>query len=98
MSKIYASSGFFQIPQANNVKKKTAFLTPFGSIRCKRLPMNVNIASEIYQRKINMLLDGLDGVIVYMNDILIFGETEKLHDEVLKKFLSLISRVGLKLK
>ena len=97
MSKLDAASGFFQIPLAKDAQNLTTFLTPFGRFRFKRLPMGVNIAPEIYQRKMSTLLDGLDGVIVYMDDILIFGETEKLHDEVLKKVLSIISRVGLKL-
>ena len=43
------------------------------------------------------LLDGVEGVLVYMDDILIYGESESKHDESLNKVLSIVKSSGLKL-
>jgi hypothetical protein len=66
MSKIDAASGFFQIPLDESARDFTTFLTPFGRYRFKRLPMGVNIAPEIYQRKMCELLEGIEGVLIYI--------------------------------
>ena len=97
MSKLDASSGFFQIPLDEKDRLYTAFLTPWSRYMFKRLPMGINIAPEIYQRKMCELLDGVEGVLVYMDDILIYGESESKHDEILNKVLSIVKSSGLKL-
>ena len=51
MSKLDAASGFFQILLEEKSRDYTTFLTPFGRYRFKRLPMGINVAPEIYQRK-----------------------------------------------
>ena len=66
MTKLDAASGFFQIPLAEHARNYTAFLTPFGRYRFKRLPMGVDVAPEIYQRKMTELLSGIDGVLIFI--------------------------------
>jgi hypothetical protein len=70
-SKLDAASGFDQIPLDTSARDFTTFLTLFGRYRFKRLPMGVNIAPEIYQRKMQALLEGID-VIVYIDDVVVF--------------------------
>ena len=95
-SKLDASSGFFQIPLEESSRDLTTFITPFGRYRFKRLPMGVNIAPEIYQRKMNELLCGLTGVICYLDDVIVYGKTADEHDENLHRVLSKIKESGLK--
>ena len=52
--------------------------------------MGINIAPEIYQRKMTELLDGLEGVVIYMDDVLVFGNDETSHDRNLKCMLDKI--------
>ena len=59
--------------------------------------MGINVAPEIFQRKMEELLKDLPGVICYMEDILVFGRTGEEHDENLKKVLKIIQARGLKL-
>ena len=59
--------------------------------------MGINIAPEIHQRKMMELLDGIEGVLIYMDDILIFGKDKASHDEILKLVLERIENSGLKL-
>ena len=96
-SKVDASSGFFQIPLAEDARDYTTFITPFGRYRFLRLPMGINIAPEIFQRKINELAEGLEGVIGYMDDIVVHGATEEEHDHRLQMLLKRIKDSGLKL-
>uniref|UniRef100_A0A3Q3K885 ribonuclease H n=1 Tax=Monopterus albus TaxID=43700 RepID=A0A3Q3K885_MONAL len=43
------------------------------------------------------LLHGHEGTVVYMDDILIFGETQEIHDQRLKRVMETIKAAGLKL-
>ena len=97
MSKLDASSGFFQIPLDEGSRDYTTFLTPFGRYRFKCLPMGVNIAPEIYQRKMYELLDGLEGVLIYMDDVIVYGKSLEEHNRILKQVLGRIKESGLKL-
>ena len=48
-------------------------------------------------RKMNELLQGLDGTFTYMDDILIYGKDKVEHDERLNKVLKVLASAGLKL-
>ena len=47
-------------------------------------------------RKMNEILDGLKGVCVYMDDILVHGESMEAHNENLKAVMSRLNEVGLR--
>lgn len=96
-SKLDAKSGFYQIPLKEESRNLTTFITPFGRYRYKRLPMGINVAPEIFQRKMMELLKDLPGVICYLDDILVFGCSEKEHDAHLEMVLKRIQISGLKL-
>jgi len=96
-SKLDAKSGFYQIPLSESSRDLTTFITPFGRYRYRRLPMGINVAPEIFQRKMVDLLTGLPGVICYLDDILVFGLTDEEHDDNLNRVLERILASGLKL-
>jgi hypothetical protein len=35
--------------------------------------MGINLAPEVYQRKMSMLLEGVEGVVAHLDDVLVFG-------------------------
>lgn len=96
-SSLDASSGFWAIPLDKNSVKLTTFITPFGRFCFRRLPFGVTSAPEIFQRKMTELLEDHEGVVIWMDDILVFGATQEEHDERLKKVLDTIEKSGLKL-
>ena len=96
-SKLDASSGFLQIPLDIGSSKLTTFITPFGRYCFRRLPFGITSAPEIFQDKMEQLLEGLPGVEVIMDDILIHGETRAKHDEHYENVLRAIRASGLKL-
>ena len=80
-SKLDANSGFWQIPLAEQSRSLKMFITPFGRYQFNKLPFGISSAPELFQRRMNSILEGLDGVVCMMDDVLIFGRDQKQHDE-----------------
>ena len=96
-SSLDAASGFYQIPLHEDSQELTTFITPMGRYCYRRLPFGITSAPEIFMRKMNELLQGLDGTFTYMDDILIYGKDKAEHDERLNKVLKVLASAGLKL-
>ena len=96
-STLDASSRFLQIPLDPSSSLLTTFITPFGRYCFNRVPFGITSAPEIFQRKMSQLLEGLEGVHVIMDDVLIHGKNEEEHDQRLKGVLQHIEQSGLKL-
>ena len=58
----------------------------------------VSSAPAIFQREIDNLVKGLQGVTVYLDDILITGKTGQEHDENVKAVLERLAEAGLHFK
>ena len=96
-TKLDANSGFWQIPLSAESALLTTFLTPFGRYCFNRLPFGITSAPEHFQRRMSVLLDGMDGVICLMDDVLVYGKTQEEHDEQLVKILQRLEAAGLTL-
>lgn len=83
--------GYHLVRIAEGDEWKTAFSTRHGQFEYKVMPLGLCNAPAVFQRMMNTIFyDMLDrGVIIYLDDILIYGETEeelrKLTLEVLKR-------------
>ncbi|CCC05700.1 unnamed protein product [Sordaria macrospora k-hell] len=90
-SKIDLKSGFFLVRMAKGHEWKTAFRCKYGLFEYVVMPMGLINAPSTFQVMMNHLfMDLLDaGVLVYLDDILIYADTEEEHDrlvlEVLKR-------------
>ena len=65
-----------------------------GLFRYTRLPFGISSAPGIFQRVIESLLKGIDGVVAYMDDILITGNSEENHLKALDEVLSRLDKAG----
>ncbi|KAL7870545.1 hypothetical protein SRHO_G00080420 [Serrasalmus rhombeus] len=97
-SKIDANSGFWQIPLAKESALLTTFLTPFGRFCFNRLCFRISSAPEHYQKRMSRILEGLDGVLCQMDDILVFGDTQAQHDTRLSAVLGRLQEAGVTLR
>ena len=71
----------------------TTFATPFGRYRWKRLPFVLSASSEIFQRRVSQLREGLEAILYITDDILVYGvgdtedEARRDHDRKLEALL-----------
>lgn len=83
-SRIDIQSAFHHIELDEQSRELTTFMTSRGLMRYKRLMFGLNAAPEIFQRTMEAILKGLEGIIVFVDDIVIFGKTLVEHDVNLK--------------
>ena len=91
MSKLDANSGFWQRKLSENSKLVTTFITPWGRYCFTRLPFGISSAPEHFQKAMQRILEGLDGVECQVDDILVFGETQEQHD---KRLIAVLERLA----
>ena len=72
--------------------------THLGLFRHTRLPFGVSTAPALWQKAMAQVLQGLPGVICFIDDILVTGHTRDEHKENLNKVLTRIRQYGLRLK
>ena len=92
-----AENAFYQIKLDKESQKLLTFNTPFGRFRYLRMPMGIKSAPEVYQQRMELVFEGLDGVEVMMDDILVHGQDEKEHDARLQAALQRARQNNLKL-
>jgi hypothetical protein len=88
-SKLDAKCGYWSVPLEEKSQLLTTFRTPFGRYCFKRLPFGLNISQDIFQQRIDEILEGLEGCIGIADDICVFGRTEEEHD---RRLVALMER------
>lgn len=84
-TKLDLTSAYYHLELAEESRDLTTFLSEEGMYRFCRLLFGVNAAPEIFQREMVRILKGIKNVIIYIDDILIFGATlEDLRETVAK--------------
>ena len=91
-----ATKGYWSICLDQESSFLTTFNTPFGRYRYLRLPMGIRSSQDIFQRKVDEMLEGLLGVTSICDDILVFGRTRAEHDSNLEKVLQKSRDSGLR--
>ena len=79
-SKLDANSGFWQVPLAEESHHLTTFITPSGRYQFNMLPFGISSAPELFQRRMSRILDGLEGVVCLIDDVLVFGKSQEEHN------------------
>ena len=96
-SKLDANCGFWQIPLNETSRHLTTFITPFGRYCFNKLPFGISSAPEHFQRRMGEILEGQEGVLCHMDDVLIFGRNQLEHDTRLHSALQRVQEAGLTL-
>ena len=96
-SKLDANCGFHQVVLSEASARLTTFITGSGRYFFRRLPYGICSAPEYFQRRMDQELQGLEGVVCHMDDILIFGSSQQEHNERLLAVLRRLSQSGLTL-
>jgi len=94
------ASGYHQIAMSERDKNKTAFSTPYGHYEFNRMPFGLKNAPATFQRLMNAVLAGLQGIrcLVYLDDIVIYGSSLQEHNKRLTEALQRLRKHNLKLQ
>ncbi|XP_063634829.1 uncharacterized protein K02A2.6-like [Cydia splendana] len=95
-SKLDARSGFWMVQIDDASADLCTFGTPFGRYQFLRLPYGINCASEVFHSKVRQILEELEGVESFVDDIIVYGRTLEKHDARLKSLLDRSREVGIK--
>ena len=93
-------AGYWQIEVAPEDRQKTAFTTYRGHWEFKVVPFGLVNSPALFQRLMNIVLDGLHHkcAIAYIDDIVIFSRTLEEHYGHLREVFERLRQAGLKLK
>ena len=92
-----ANSGFWQIPLDKESSDLCCFNSVFGRYKFLRLPYGVHSASEVFQKRMTEMFENVEGVVCYIDDVLVWGRSKEEHDERLRKVLEVIRDNNVKL-
>ncbi len=97
-SKLDLSQAYQQVPLEPESRKYVTINTHRGLYQFNRLPFGVASAPAIFQEIMEKILQGIPGVVVYFDDILVTGKNEAEHLKSLTQVLDQLKHYGLRLK
>ena len=92
-SKLDANMGF----SAEESVMYTTFITPFGRFHFNRLSFGINSAPEHFQCMMAEVIEGLEGVVCHIDDLLVWGRDQDEHDTRLHAVLQRVEKAGITL-
>ena len=97
-AKLDLSQAYLQVPLDAEGQEITTITTHKGLFRMLRMPYGIASAPAVFQALMDKLLAGLEGVSVYLDDILIAAQTRQQLLERLAQVLTILRAAGLQLK
>ena len=71
--------GYWQVPLTTRAQKITAFTTPSGLYSYKVMSFGLRKAPATFQRLMNKVVAGLEGVADYLDDVIVYSDTWEQH-------------------
>ena len=95
-TKLDLKNGYYLIRIADGKEWKTAFRTEKGLFEYTVMPFGLTNAPASFQEMMDEIFEGIEGVIWYLDDILIHGgETEEEHQKIVEQILGKCLEHGL---
>ena len=97
-STIDLRSRYYHTALGKDSRAKTAFVTPFGKYEFLMVPFGLAQAPAYFQLLMNQVLEGLNFMMAYLDDIIIFSNSEEEHLLHLEEVFCQLRGSGLKMK
>ena len=82
-----ARKGYWHVPLDEESSYLTTFSTPFGRYRFNRLPFGLVVSQDTFQKQLDTVSEGLDGITSIADDTFAYGSSEEEHDTNLVKLM-----------
>ena len=97
-STIDLRSGYYHIALGKDSRAKTAFVMPFGKYEFLMAPFGLAQVPAYFQLLMIQVLEGLNFAMTYLDDIIIFSNSEEEHLIHLEEVFHWLREAGLKMK
>ncbi|EFO91976.1 hypothetical protein CRE_11440 [Caenorhabditis remanei] len=97
-TQIDLAEAYLQVEMDPDSQKLLVINTHLGLFTYNRLPFGVKSAPGIFQQIMDTMLNGLEGVSTYLDDIIICGSTIEEHNERVFKVFGRIQEYGFRIK
>ena len=97
LSSLDMANAYHHIPMAEEDIPKTAFVCEQGLFEYGTLPFGLTNAPSYYSQLMPIVLNGVENVIAYLHDVLIWNKTFNEHFKTLDFVFKKIRKAGLKL-
>ena len=97
-STIDLRSGYYHIALGKDSHAKTAFVTSFGKYEFLQVSFGLAQAPAYFQHLVNQVLDNCSFAMTYLDDIIIFSETEEQHLAHIEEIFKRLEAADLKMK
>ena len=94
-SKLDAKNGYWSVELDEASSLLTTFNTPFGRFRYLRMPFGLRMSQDVFQRKMDQILEECPGTMGIADDVAVFGKTEEEHDANLHHLFRVAEKQGL---
>ena len=94
-SKLDAKTGYWSIRLDEPSQLLTTFRTPLGRYCFKRLPFGLSVSQDIFQQRMDSVLERCDGAIGIADDVAVYGKTEEEHHRNLIQLMQVAEQNGL---
>lgn len=93
-TKLDFRQAYHHLELEEETKMLLAWSTHKGVFKVNRLPFGSKPAVSIFQREVEKTLQGLEGVVNFLDDIIVTGRNRKEHLDNLEKVFEKLSRAG----
>ena len=97
-STIDLSRAYKQMEVTEESRPLLTINTHMGLFRYRRLPFGIATAPAMWQKAMSIVLQGCKGVVYYIDDILVTGQTRQEHEDNLREVFRRLQQFGLKIK
>lgn len=87
-------NSYLQVPLAPASMDLTAFVTHVGVFRFKRLAFGLSSAPSCFQKIMSLILAGIQGVSIYLDDVVVHAPSTSLHDACLEQVFCALNSTG----
>ena len=94
-SKLDAKAGYWAVHLDTPSQNLTTFRSPHGRYCFTRLPFGIAVSQDIFQQRMDEILEKCKGTMNIMDDIVVFGKTQREHDENLITLFNTARKNGL---